>query len=429
MLSQMNRNFREAREEGSGMIFALVILMVALMLTMTFGAFALTNLKTAQTTSSLSVYSQGIDSAFNNALTVANSDPSVDTLASKQGVSNAVTGSLTATRSSYGTKWRWYSERIAVEGQPVSYYIYATSYTNTPSDANAKTQRALLTPKTVSGANVTTSGAIEYSATDTGSFQWGLFGYNEILIPGVITGSYDSSRIPTIPGTLDQSQVQIASLGNLNLTGTTGVQVFNKFGSGTLSTRCTGGATCTALEVINQSYTANLSGIAVRVSIDCPNAASSYPDFRASTSSYLISGCYNNIYLDATEQVPAYASAASPIKMYAKGNISISPNVSINTESKAPALQIYSQTGSSASFAAGTTGVTTFNGLLGGNSLTCSGTSDGTATTKIRIYGSLACNKINFGSNTVIAQDKQAFTVTSSTDKNIWSYTKYENVY
>lgn len=427
MLIRLNRRLRESREEGSGMIFALVVLMVALMLTMLFGAFALTNLQTTKNASSLSTFTQGIDSALSNALSVANSNPSTDLLASHIGVSNAVTGSLTATRSSYGSKWRWYTERVAVEGQPVSYYIYATAYSNTPSEDGAKTQRALLVPKIVSAANITTGGAIEYTSADTGSFQWGFFGYNQLKIPGTVTGTYDSSRIPTFPATLDKTGTQVASAGTITLTNTQGVSTFNKFGPGGTS-RCVGDATCTALETISQPYVANLGGVTVRVNLECPNTASSYPDYRASTSPYIVPGCYNNVYFDADEELPAFASTNSPAKMYVKGNIIVSPNVRINNDGKAPALQIYSQAGTTAEFQAGTTGITFFNGMIAGNALTCSGTGTGTVL-NIRIYGALACNKIIFDSNAVLAQDKESFSITSSTDRNIWSYVKYENLY
>jgi hypothetical protein len=129
---------------------------------------------------------------------------------------------------------------------------------------------------------------------------------------------------------------------------------------------------------------------------------------------------------DANTTIPASSSATSPTQAFIKGNIIVNAGVTVNNGNAPASLQLYSQAGTSASFAAGSsTTPTSFYGLVAGESLTCASTG---TTGNVYIYGGLACSTINLVTGTTLYDDDAAKLIKSTADRVLWSVSKYETL-
>lgn len=430
-LASLSRKTRE--ESGSSMVFALIVMILALTATMLIAGYTLTSLATTRTLNSLSSYDAAADAAINNALLIANSGNGSAILAAHQEAGNAVNGSLTPAQSSSPVKWSWYTKAVAVSGQQVDYYVYAVGYSKTPTDSDAKTVRALIAPKAVTGGSYD-SGVIVYQAQGQAVHQWGLMGLDGITtFSGLKVNSFNSYQ--NLNPTASDTASAFASNGNITLAGSTGVNQFAQFGPGTLSSRCNGNG-CSSVEVSKQKYNFSLAGITSQVQAACPLDSSSYPSWVASANSGVLNTspsneCFNNVIFDTNTSLPASASAGNPMFIFAKGDITVNAGVTVNAGRSPVALQIFSQSGSGAVFQNGTaTSPTVFSGLVGGATIVCVDTSphDGNTSQTLIIYGSFACSALNFGSSTVLWQDEAANNIANSNQPRLWSVVKYENI-
>jgi hypothetical protein len=424
---------RRKNEEGSSMIFALIVLMLALAATLIIVAYTLTSLLTTRVLNINAVYGTAAQTAISDAVLAANSQNGQALLDAHQGSSNAVTGVVS--NSTYSVNWSWYTSRVATTGEKIYYYVYATGYSTTGVDKGTSEKvRVILSSVNVSGASYT-GGKIVYQASDQSVHQWGLMGTNSATYnAGSIINSYDSFQTLTPTATTNQSAT--ASNGNLKLASGTGLTTFNQFGSGSASTRCSGTG-CASVAFQNQTSGFDMTSLATNVNTQCPNAASTYPSWTASANSGLLttnssSQCFNTMTFDSNTTIPASSSSSTPTIAYVKGNITVNAGVQVNAGGAPTALQIYSQAGSSASFVNGTTGSPTkFYGLVAGPSLACndSAASGTSSTPTLLIYGSLACNSINLGAGTTVWQDLAAANVQpTGTERLIWNVSKFENL-
>jgi hypothetical protein len=439
MLNMMTK-LKASREEGSSMFFALAVMLIAITVTMLIAGYTLTNLVTTKKINSLSTFEIAADTAVNNAILAANSatvggTTGTDILEAHRGVNNAAFGTVAASSSTLGVKWRWYTEQVATGGQRVYYYVYATGYLEDPEADNSRTVRVLLSSRVVSGAVVDSiTGEIQYKASDQAVHQWGFMGVNgAIFYTGAKLNSYDSYQILS-PSTSSD----VAAVGtnvNLTLPAGTGLDVFNQFGEDETATRCNGTG-CTAVDTVIQPYTFGLSSLTDKVAEKCPLAASSYPNWVSSANSGLLTvsptaRCFNTMVFDTDTSVPAASNPANPVIAYVKGNITVNAGVEVNTGEAPTALQLYSQSGNSALFTHGSTAnPTVFKGLVAGASLACADTSPhaGSDVSNLFVYGGLACNTLAFGTGSELWQDEGAANIKIDTDRTIWSVSKYENM-
>lgn len=420
---------KRASEEGSAMIFALIVMIIALATTSLVAAFAYTNITVNQGVTAGTTFGLAADTAVNNALQLANSPNGNTLLANHIGKDNAVTGQLASGASPYTVKWSWYSERVAGTGQRIYYYIYASAYTKTASDLGAKNYRVLLSSKSVSSAAIV-NGKIVYQASDQAVHQWGITGLNGItLAANAKIYSYDSFQTPTPSGT--SSNAEVASNKLLTIGGGNAIKKFNEFSSDGTTNRCTGSTDCANINIENIAYALSLSSVTSKVNTVCPNAASTYPSWKASTSGGVLTTsasnqCFNTMTFDANTTIPASSSATSPTQAFIKGNIIVNAGVTVNSGNAPASLQLYSQAGTSASFASGTTTAPTrFYGLVAGESLTCASTG---TTGNVYIYGGLACSTINLVAGTTLYDDDAAKLIKSTADRVLWSVSKYETL-
>lgn len=420
---------RKENESGAAMIFALMVMVVALVVSVLVAGYVLTNITITKGVNSISTNGLAADAAISNALLVANSVEGKNLLAAHDSPEYAVTGQLAANASPNTVKWRWYAEKVAGTGQRIYYYIYATGYTKSATDEDAKTTRVLLSSKNVSSASMQ-NGKIVYQPSDQAVHQWGIAGLNNITLgASAKIYSYDSYQNRNPTGATEGAEV--ATNGNLILGGDNSLRKFNKFAASNNVNRCVGTG-CDSLQVDDIAYQLSLSSVAAKVQEQCPLAASSYPSWTASANSGLLTvtstnKCFNTMDFNANTTLPASATPNTPAQVFIKGNIYVRAGVTVNNGGAPASLQLYSQAGSEATFTPGTSGAPTkFFGLVAGPTLACS--SAGTSGANLTLYGSLACGSVDFKTGSVIWNDDGAKMVKSTTDRVLWSISKYETV-
>ena len=444
------KNPQKARdnESGSALIFAIILTIVTMSIVSMVVALGLTNIQKTMAVTSLTYFEMSAQSAISNALTVANSANGTQLLRQRQGgavdsngnVTNQVTGVLPAAYSDQGLKWRWYSKRIPGSSATSKYYIFATGYRATPNDAQARTLRVTISSiANAKGFYSTGTKNITYTPGIDAIAQWGIMGTTGVVLNnGAKVYSYVSDR--TLNPTSSTLQGSIASNGNISLGGTAvSVDILNILSYNAANpTRCVGNAeACADTQQNKHTYGTTAEEVTKKVKAQCPNPAYTYPVFRSSARGFVLTpGCYNTLVFDGNTTISGAYNENNPANVYVKGNIEISSGVDINNGRDPLGLRIFSEGGTKATFAQGSTAAnpTKFYGVMISSTLVCTdGTnsaSSASTSNLLYFYGGLVCDKLNFGPGTNLWWDELSGELTQNNNVNrIWYTEVVEEVY
>lgn len=449
-MKELMKIYRAEREEGVAMIMAILIMVVLLSLVATMTAFALMGVDKGKDVQFLTGSQNAADSAISHAMMLANSangQVAGKGLDAHLGIGNAVNGIVSANEIDPDTgdgtySWRWYAEKVVGGKDKMIYDIYATGYSETPTDDTARTYKVRVEAMVVESATYKGNGSPFYDPTKAGMFAWGAMGLDKITVGnGTSLEMYDSSKNIGYPVTAVAKGGKIATNNIMELG--TGLKiheyVFMEAPEPIDSTRCT--KNCSGVGVSRESYGISLSTATSNVSTSCPLAASSYGDWVASANGGTVPYsanplCYRNVIFDVDTDVAANYTSGRPAEMMVKGNITVAPGVEVNKQNRTYqgplALRIYSQTGTSANIQQGTeSNPTKFTGLITGASLNCAiGDSTNKAGATV-LYGAISCKTVTLGNNTRIWWDNQIDQVSSigsPNAKKIWSISGYQEV-
>lgn len=437
-------------ESGAAMITALLFVVIMTFLITSISITAISGLQKTKSAAEATGLAVVVDSALSNAVAFANNpmpgkdlDDRLGLAKAQYGVSTFANISSTSTDGQY--KWLWYTERVkdAVIGE--SYDIIAMAYVNAPTDINSRTVRVRMQALPVQYASYKINNAITYAPIPSGAFSWGLLGSNGVVVgAGASVKSYNSATVADPVASSDTKNGTVSSNANIDILGTdvNSVKriVMLKGDSSSIPVdRCTTTANCTG-KMTSFAYAIGLESISEKVRSECPNAASSYPDWKASAKGGEIDidsdgKCFNNVIFDTNTNVSSSYSSGNPATMYIAGNITLNAGVQVNQNALRGgplALRIYSAAGTSSKLNSGTTAAPSrFSGMIAGLNLACTDTG-GTGKALI-IKGSLACNTIKLGAGTQVWWDQQTVQVIGAgkdrTITTIWSPTSYDPQY
>lgn len=453
MLNNLMKAHREHREEGVAMIMAILIMFILLSLVASMTAFAMMGLDKGKDVQFLTGSQNAADSAISHAMTLANSTAGqVNGKGIDQhvGVSRAAYGKVSANEINPDTgdgtyNWRWYAEKVVGAKDKMAYDIYATGYSDTPTDDTARTYKIRIEAMVVESAAYGPSGVPFYDTTRVGMFQWGALSIEKLTIgQRTAVQMYDSSKnigYPTTP--VMGGRVASNNLMELGTNTTIAEYVFLQASESIDQTRCI--LNCSGVPLTRESYGISINTGTQAVASKCPLAASSYSDWVASQNGGVLSYsagslCFRNIIFDVDTTLAANYTSAKPAEMLAKGNVTVHPGVEVNRQTKTYqgplSLRVYSQSGSKISLENGnSSNPTKFTGLLAGETANCligenvaatSGDGRGTA-----LYGAVSCRNVTTGANSSIWWDNQIEQVTdigSPTSKKIWSIVSYQEM-
>lgn len=443
-LTKPNLKRETKQENGSSMIFALVLMIIAVSIVITVSAFALSNLQKTVFVQTYTNNGLAAETALSNAIMTANS-PNGNTmleaaLSNDPLSANTVKGVVDSVYSSgTGTqKWVWYTTKISETFGVNKYYVHAIGYTNTPNDAYARHYRAVI--ESISDSEATFNSAenvIVYTPNSDAIAQWGMFGYSSATLSGnVKIKSYlsDETLTPLGNGT---GFGYVSSNGTITVGKGSDISIdyMNLLNwKNSNPDRCQTAEECDNIEKIELEYATALTKITTTVQTECP--LTTYTDWVASQNNGVLEpGCYSSLLFDQNTTIPGIYNAVSPAKVYVKGDITVNANITVNNDKSPLGLQIFSETGTNAVFNKGTSSTPTkFYGYLTGASLNCTDNTnnqDSLANPVLQIYGVLACNSLNFGGGTELWWDELTLTAngTDNEYRRIWYISKYEELY
>lgn len=434
---------RNADEQGSAMIFTLVITIIALSIVTTVTAFGLANLQKTMFTQSYANNGLAAETALQNAVQAANSTQGAtilrNALTTDPASSNSIKGTISKEYASgLGTqKWVWYTERISQSSATNKYYIHAIGYVNSPTEQAARHYRAVIeSVADMRGTYDPNTNIITYQPNEKAIAQWGMLGSKSATLWGnVKVKSFLSEN--TLNPTSSTGFGQVASngvitVGQGNAIGIDNVELLNYNVSD--PNRCMTLTECATIRQVQVSYKTDLTEVKTVVVTACP--LDNYPIWTASANGGVLEpGCYNSLNFDTNTTISGLYNDNTPARVYIKGDIKQTASVSVNANNSPLALQIFSQGGTSAVFNQSmTTTPTVFNGIIAGGALTCtdnSSSNSSSASAKLKIFGALACDNLNFGGGTELWWDELSTYIggDATNVRKLWYITKYEEIY
>jgi len=438
---------RKKNENGSAMIFAILVLMILLLATVIVSTYATTAAVTARELTSRDALRNAANAAIENAMLTANNNSNAAALEAHRGVGNSVTGTYTSDSSNQGTdlKWTWYTERVVLSGQRVGYYVYATGYNDKQGGKNAGVRfRAQFDPISVTGGKwnpanpngedgrpKTDKGSVSYNISSESPYQLGLTGLSSLSIEGNAKIYSSDSFYGNQPSGTSSNKTTAATNGTMNITApTSGLQQKSFTAPVAGEEPCTS-AGCATSGTTYRNYDINMDDVATvvnggklsggtTVAGKCANVK---PIWKASENAGIMNiandSCVQQIIFDVNTNIPATYSINSPLKLYTTTGVTVYKGVKVNTTNSPASLRIYSATG-------GVNVGDSTNTYLNGP--TYLGAYIATAQGRCQVYsgatyfGALACANTNIYSGSIFYQDLASFSVnTNVSQRNVWS--------
>lgn len=446
---------RRSQEEGSSMIFAILVMMVMLLATILVTSYAVTAAVTANKLGSRDVYRSSALAGIQNAMLSANNNGTYsDVLERHRGSANAVTGNYdsSASNRSDAVKWAWYTERVVLSGQRVGYYVYSTGWSDQDGQDKGVKLRAQFDPVLVTGgkwiaaSDKETNGHVSYSISYDSPYQLGLTGLNEVTVEGSAKFYSSDSYYGNQPSGTTSNKTSIAAnsldstgkQSTINISATTsGLQQKSFTAPVNGISPCTG-AGCDISGTTYRNYDLNLNDVTAivnggtlgngnTVAGKCTNPAGIW---RASEHAGVMDipgdSCVQQIIFDVNTTVPATYSTNTPLKIYSATGVNVYKGVSVNSTNSPAALRITSATGD-VNVGDPNNVYGASNTYFGGYITTAQGRCQvNTATT---YFGAMACNRVNLLTGATFYQDLASYSVnTNVTQRNVWSQAYLEEL-
>lgn len=426
-------------EEGSALIFSLIITIISLSVVALVVAFAVTNLQKTVFVQKYLNNTAAAETALSHALAAANS-PEGDTIlfnaiADNPDAENTVKGTISEAYSSTKNapqKWLWYTERVSA----TTYNIIAVGYVDTPTEQHSKHIKATFTSVLdMAGTYDINTDSIIYSPQGQAVTQWGMFGSTNVELSGNIKIQSFNSDFTLTP-TSSTGSGTVASNGNIKINDGTNITIDSiiMLNYDSLNPdRCETFQECENITQQQISFQTNLNAINTAVDNMCP--LETYPTWVASNNNGMLEpGCYDSLLFDADTNISTLYTSLNPAKIFVKNNIIINGAVKVNFNNTPSALQIFSK-GDTAVFNQTSITVmpTVFTGIIAGANLNCTDTINSNfvePSPLLEIYGALACDTLTFGAGTELWWDEMSLNISSDTGtvRKLWYITSFEEV-
>lgn len=406
------------KESGAALIFAILLLMLMLGVSIFVATTATTQSGAAKEQQLRETYIAAANDGIDYVIGKANT--STTFLESIRGEAKAYTS--TAIAGEYATedvKWRVYSQQVASTGNDLAYYIYATGY-NAMGISKGITLRATIeSTKASSGTYLTESGntTISYGVSKDDAWGYGILGTEGITFSGTAKlYSYESGSKGYNPTGTSSAGVAASTNKSVTLANTTSGLKTVVTGLPGVNQGCTPVSNCAGVETSYRNTNIDIEKIATAVNAECPNTT--YPIWRASENGGNMNyasaeeQCWGGMIFDQNTTIAAQHTPRVPLKMYVKGNVEVKSGVTVNGSGSPVRLHILS------------TGATlTMNGTKANFLYAAAQTGGGATTCNINsgiYFGGLACDRINLTGASKLYYDLTAKSV-STTDGSIWS--------
>lgn len=397
------------REDGSSLIFAILVLMILLLATVVVTATATTAAGTARSLISRDTLKNAAEAGLQSAIVAANNSTATNVLESKRNVANAVTGTMTVDNNSGRQdgeiKWRWYTEQVVFPGKVVGYYVYSTGYsTDTGGIETGVTLRAQFKPLLVTGANSADGTKIEYYIGAESIFQQGITAStttsNNILVESTAKVYTADSFYGHTPSGTSSTGASLATNGTVQVESGSGIQYISIDKTPSSGAPCSGTG-CASIGISSRGYGINTENISSK---GLPaNCTTTLGIWRASSNGGKLNipqdSCVTGLIFDINTTVPANWSNSTPLRIFNSGNTTIDKGVTVNTTNSPQSLKIYSTSGKLTLGTTGTGTGTSFSGYFG----SVTGQCEIAGSTKY--FGALSCGSVILRAGSVFYLD------------------------
>lgn len=416
-LSRLKYKAEKEKETGAAMIFAILLLMMMVFITVIVASTATTQAGVAKEQNLRESYLAAANDGIDYLLALSNRDTTA--LETRRGISSAlVSPAKNGQYSVDGIAYRVYTEQVATTGGELSYYVYSTGYSTTLGVNKGITLRATLSGTKVDSATYVTGNTLEYVVSADNTWGLGVLAAGSAQFSGTSKlYTYESGRQGYVPTGNATYNSAISTNGMVTLAANTGVtSVISNVPAADAG--CTPAANCAGTSVQYRGNVLSLEGVADKVAEECPLA--SYPIWRSSTSGSLMNfaatnRCFGGIVIDSPTTVAGSFTETMPLKLYVKGNVTISGSGSLNATGSPLKVQMFS-TGGSFTQSAGKA-----NMLYASNNGAC--TLSGSSV----YFGGLSCASVAASGSAVMYYDVSAKSVKTE-GATIWSKVYIEEV-
>lgn len=439
---------KKRNEEGVALVIAIIIIIVVagIMSTVTIASVS-SSQKSIQSREWI-YHGQAVESAVQNALTLANSP--YGTCADPNDPNNpnciAYYGEIDGENHRWkkgkegSLNWQWRVEGVTLPDETIAYDIYAIAYNPAKGiNNNPRALKVRLQQQGVAeGYEITNKGNINYMLAPSNLFDWGIFATDSIeLRPGSTVNSLEGSNLE--PGAIatngivnfPQGQTEPMNIGSVHLLNSA---------QNSATDRCRVNQSSVPSElcqtsVVSEEAGVSLEGIYEKVMSTCMTTGAknngnwiASENLSGGDTATLRGGCYDSILIDANTVV-AQENGNTPT-ISSPGEVFLRPGGSYiqrkgtslradSTDANNPALVRFYSAGEQFSF--GNSGQATFGtadnvnfvGLVAGNNLKCTsyvptGGVGFVQAKPLNITGGFACKTVLFGDKTSITRDAEA---------------------
>lgn len=348
-LKNLLETHKAKQEEGSALIFAILLVMVLTLTVVLVTGTAITSANSARELVTRDLLRQAAEAGLNNAVLQAN-QTTTNVLETRIGSGAAATGAMTGTTSTktnadLGLRWRWYTQKVIFPGEQAGYYVYSEGYSTVPGMTEKVTLRAQFLSNRISSATYTTSSnVISYEGANP--WETGIAGLNSVTVQsGAKVYVADSNYGPNPSGTNSVGSTVMSNNGVAIQDTASGVRSIT-FGANRTSAVCTG-AGCNG---VGQTYRGSDYGLtAVSKQFlaggKCP-PGTTYPVWRSSQNNGVLNlpsgSCVSELIFDRDTTIPASFSKTSPLVIFNTGSTTVWKGARVNTNNVPMAFQIYS---------------------------------------------------------------------------------------
>lgn len=408
------RNLRERaennHESGAAMIFAIILLMLMLFVSLLIATTATVQAGVARDQRLRESYNFAANNGVEWMLMQANQNPAA--LETYRGVGNAYT--YTPYSGEYdldNIRWRVYTEQVATSGGGLSYYVYSTGYDTVLGVNKGSTLRATFESYPISTAAYNVSGTPTYYLKAENTWGNGILGLSSIQInAGSKLYSYESGIQGNTPtGTSNQASVATTNTAvTLGDASTAVKSVITSIPSS--ANGCKPTSNCAAVSTSFRGAELRLNTVTDLVNTKCPNA--SYPVWVASNNGGLLNlgatqRCWGGLVFDVPTTLSGMYTDTNPLALYVKGGVTVNSNVNIN--GSPIELQIFSR--------AGNLNINNVkaNLLYASNDASCTVTGNSAV-----FFGATSCASISVAGNAKYYYDISSKSAAPDTSRRVW---------
>ena len=418
---------KENQESGAAMIFAVILLIMLVSVSLFVASAATSQANVSKTQSVRTALMTGSDNGIEWALSAINSNKPLN------GVLPAING-MTATNPYVSTSagapvtingvkqivWKVWTEKVVTGNNELSYYIYSKAYSLELGESRSITQRAIVESTAITKTETTTGAdgkiSMTYRLDSIGALSQGIFTNNRMNVNGnskvyaynsLREGSYPTGTNKSTVATNGFVQIAAADMGIERIIG----------GLETASSGCFPANICSAAGAPAVSYRdANLGFQTIPFKNDyCPE--DTYPNWQASANSGTLLDnkdgtsdgimCVGSLILDTNTIVSGAYTTTKPLTIIVHGSVSVSNGAKVNWGFSPQRLKVIGVGGSLDIPRAGNPSVSMLYASEGANCTIGANNGAGTAT----YFGALACGNITLETGNKIFVDTATYAI------------------